>query len=77
MTINSGQSRAARGLLDWTQTDLAEEAGLGLSTVLDFERNRRIVSDKVIFAIQQALESAGVKFIPISKSGGPGVRLKP
>ena len=50
-------------------------ASLGLSTVVDFERQRRIVSAEAIAAIRAALESAGVEFIA-ENGGGPGVRLR-
>lgn len=69
------QCRAARVLLDLTQTDTAKLAGLGLSTVVDFERARRVVSQAAIDAIRAALESAGVEFLA-ENGGGPGVRLK-
>jgi hypothetical protein len=58
-----------------TQPDLARAAVLGLSTVVDFERKRREVSDEAIAAIKRALEAAGIEFID-ENGGGPGVRLK-
>lgn len=57
-----------------TQPQLAEAAKLGLSTVVDFERSRRIVSPDKVAAIRAALEGAGVQFIP-ENGGGAGVRL--
>jgi transcriptional regulator with XRE-family HTH domain len=72
--IKPGQCRAARALLEITQAQLAEISGLGLSTVVDFEKSRRAVSEEAIFAIQAALENA-VEFID-ENGGGPGVRLK-
>jgi transcriptional regulator with XRE-family HTH domain len=77
--MTPAQCRAARALLDWTQPRLAEEAELGLSTIVDFERQRRLVSDGGLTAIRRALEAAGVEFIAVDKTsrrGGPGVRLK-
>lgn len=53
---------------------LAESAGLGLSTVVDFERSRRALPEKTVAAIRSALESAGVIFIE-ENGAGPGVRL--
>jgi hypothetical protein len=50
-------------------------AGLGLSTVVDFERGRRRVSFDAIDAIRRALEKAGVIFVD-ENGEGPGVRLK-
>lgn len=57
-----------------TQTDLAKAAGLGQSTVIDFEKERRVVSEQAVKAIRAALEAAGVEFIP-ENGGGAGVRL--
>ena len=42
------QCRAARVLLDWQQPQLAEAAGVPLSTIVDFERSRRVVSKEKI-----------------------------
>lgn len=68
------QSRAARGLKDWTQAKLAEEAKVGLSTVRNFEAGRSIPVENNLNAMQRALEAAGVEFIP-ENGGGAGVRL--
>jgi hypothetical protein len=73
--ITPAQCRAARSLLDYDQGRLAEMAGLSLSTVVDFERSRRVVSKKAIAAVRIALEAAGVEFIA-ENGGGPGVRLR-
>lgn len=73
--VTPSQCRAARGLLGMTQPGLAKAAALGLSTVVDFERSRRKVSDEAIQAICHALEAAGVEFIP-ENGGGAGVRLR-
>ena len=73
--ITPAQSRAARGLLDWSQQRLADGATLGLSTIRDFEKGRRIPYPNNLTAIRTALESAGVEFIA-ENGGGPGVRLR-
>jgi hypothetical protein len=73
--ISPAQCRAARALLDLTQGDLAGSAQLGLSTVVDFEKNRRQVSQFAIIAIRNALRTAGIEFIE-ENGGGPGVRLR-
>ena len=75
ISITSAQCRAARAIIDMTQPSLAEAAGLGLSTVVDFEKSRRQVSDDAKAAIRAALEAAGVIFID-SNGDGPGVRLR-
>ena len=74
-TMMPAQCRAARSLLGMTQSQLATAAKLGLSTVVDFERDRRPVSQEVAIALRKALERAGVDFID-ENGGGPGVRLR-
>ncbi len=73
--ISPAQCRGARALLDMTQPDLARAAGLGLSTIVDFERSRRDVSQAANVAIRRALETAGIEFIEES-GGGAGVRFR-
>ena len=73
--ISAGQCRAGRALLDITQPDLASRAGLGLSTIVDFERARRPVSSAAIRAICTALQTAGIEFID-ENGGGAGVRFR-
>jgi transcriptional regulator with XRE-family HTH domain len=73
--ISATQCRGARGLLEISQTQLAKAAGLGLSTVVDFEKSRRQVSDNTIKIIRATLEHAGAEFID-GNGGGPGVRLR-
>ena len=69
------QLRAARALLGWSQTELAERAGMSLPTVkrVETERGPR-VSEATRHALQRALELGGVEFID-ENGGGPGVRL--
>jgi transcriptional regulator with XRE-family HTH domain len=71
--MNPDQSRAARGLLDWSQAELAARSNLSESTVRDFEKGRRVPSINNLAAIRRALEAAGVEFIDGDQ---PGVRLK-
>jgi predicted transcriptional regulator len=73
--MSPAQCRAGRALLEITQTQLATSAGLGLSTVVDFEKERRQVAPESIEAIRRALSRAGVEFID-ENGGGPGVRLR-
>jgi transcriptional regulator with XRE-family HTH domain len=62
MEMSPSQCRGARGLLDWSQAKLANEAGVGLSTVYDFEKGRREVSREKVHAMRIALELAGILF---------------
>ena len=56
------QSRAARALLGWSQQDLAGRAGVGVSTVADFERGQRKPTAESSDAMRTALEKAGIAF---------------
>lgn len=73
--ISPDQCRAARTALDLSQGDLAQAAGLGRSTVADYERRARIPNPDNLTALRDALEAAGVAFID-PDGGGPGVRLQ-
>jgi transcriptional regulator with XRE-family HTH domain len=75
MSMTPSQSRGARGLLDWSQQELAGRSNLSESTVRDFEKGRRVPSINNLAAIRTALESAGVEFIA-ENGGGAGVRLR-
>jgi transcriptional regulator with XRE-family HTH domain len=70
--ITAAQCRAARGLIDWTQTGLAEKAGLAVSTVKDFEAGRRTPHESNLKKIIQLFEAAGIEF---TNGDAPGVRL--
>jgi DNA-binding XRE family transcriptional regulator len=73
--MTPAQCRAARALTGMTQSTLAVAASVGLSTIVDFEKERRQVAQPSVDSIRAALESAGVEFIP-ENGGGAGVRLK-
>ncbi len=72
MEISPAQCRAARGLLDWTQSQLAQKVGVALRTIQDFENSRRTPLAIVRASIKQALEQGGVEFLD-----NDGLRLKP
>jgi transcriptional regulator with XRE-family HTH domain len=76
MILTPAQCRAARGLVDWSQDQLANNAGVGNSTVRDFEKGRRVPLDENLAAIRRALEGAGVELIPAKSGKGVGVRLR-
>ena len=73
--ITPQQCRGARALLNMTQPKLASASGLGLSTVVDFEKSRRPVSKEAVQAMCNALQDAGIEFIA-ANNGGVGLRLK-
>jgi transcriptional regulator with XRE-family HTH domain len=72
--ISPPQSRAARGLLEWSQEELASQANLGLSTIRDFEKGATMPVANNLSAMRHALEAGGIQFIA-ENGGGPGVRL--
>jgi transcriptional regulator with XRE-family HTH domain len=74
--MDSRQSRAARGLLKWSQRQLADQSGVGLSTVAEFENDKREPWSDNLSAMRRALEKAGVDFIPAKSGRGVGVRLR-
>jgi predicted transcriptional regulator len=73
--VTPAQSRAARGLLDWNQQDLANEAGVGIVTVHQLEAGTSRPRRATLDVIRRAFEKAGVEFIE-ENGGGPGVRLR-
>ncbi|SEF15187.1 hypothetical protein SAMN05444161_9206 [Rhizobiales bacterium GAS191] len=73
--ITAAQCRAACGLIEMSQLDLARAAVLASSVVIDFEHGASIPQRANLEAIRRALEAAGVEFIA-ENGGGPGVRLR-
>ena len=73
--LNAAQCRAARGLADMSQQQLAEAANVGMSTVRNFEAGRSTPMANNLDALRRALEAVGVIFIP-GNGDGPGVRLR-
>lgn len=67
--------RAARGLLDWTQADLADRAAVSRSTVRDFEGGRHHLHRATAAQMRQAFETAGVAFVDVEHVGA-GVCLR-
>lgn len=71
--MTGNQLRAARALLDWTQQDLATNAGVATRTVRFFEAGSRQPYDQTISQLQDALEKAGIVFL--ESEAGIGVML--
>lgn len=68
--------RAARGLLDWTQSDLAAVAQVSRSTVRDFEGARHDIHRATEAQLKNAFEAHAVAFVDVDGMG-PGVCLRP
>ena len=71
--LTSAQCRAARGLIDWNQQQLADTAGVGVATIRLFEAGKGEQRRSTLSVIRQALEAAGVEF---TNADQPGVRLR-
>ena len=72
--ITGAQLRMARAAVRLGVRDLARLAQISPTTVTRAEADLP-VNKTVIAAIERALETAGIEFIP-ENGGGPGVRLK-
>ncbi len=77
--ITRAQIRAARALIDWTQSDLAQASGVSQVAIKNLERGAtdhpRV---STINNIQAAFDEAGVIFLDAGdiRNGGVGVRIK-
>jgi len=75
--LSSNQIRAARALLGWSGTDLADLSGVGITTLRRYELQRGIpaANTSVLMMIKKTLESAGIEFTgdPLVN---PGVTLR-
>jgi len=73
--ITPEQCRAARGLLNWNQQRLADEAQVGIVTVRQLEAGQNQPRRATLIVVRRTLEEAGVEFID-ENGGGVGVRLR-
>src|ERR1700686_4408579 len=62
--MNGKWCRAARALLNWSQSELAAKAGIGHNTLQNFETGSDYASTSpaTVTAIRRALENGGVIF---------------
>jgi transcriptional regulator with XRE-family HTH domain len=73
--VTPAQCRAGRGLLDWSQQELAKKAGVGVVTVRQLEAGVHEPRRATLDVVRRCFEAAGIEFID-ENGGGPGVRLK-
>lgn len=57
------QSRAARGLLGWTQQDLADASGLSKTAINNFEKKNSDIKADSLRSVRLAFESMGIEFL--------------
>ena len=73
MKILGNQVLAARGLLRWSQRQLAVAADVTEDTIAAWERGEREPRRETIEKIVSAFSSRGIEFL---NGGQPGVRFK-
>lgn len=71
MAITTAQIRGARGILNWSQADLAERTGISATSIGSIENGASTPRANTVQTIQKAFEDAGLEFI-----GMEGVRLR-
>ncbi|MBL9002746.1 MAG: helix-turn-helix domain-containing protein [Myxococcales bacterium] len=74
MKILGKQVVAARGLLGWTQGQLASAADVAIDTVVSWERGEHHPRESTVRRVVEVIEARGVEF---TNGGAPGVRFKP
>ena len=65
--------KAARGLLEWTQSNLADASGISLTAINSIERGAVTPRKSNLAKIQAAFEDQGIEF---TNGDAPGVRLR-
>jgi predicted transcriptional regulator len=70
------QLRAARGLLDWSQRDLAREAGLTLSQIKNIERGALDPRASMVAAIETAFRRTGIVLLEEGDTRGTGIGVR-
>ena len=61
--IAPAQIRAARGMLDWTRSNLARKASLSVETIKNIEHGTYSPKEETIKAITNAFAKQGVEFV--------------
>lgn len=76
--ISGVQVRAARALLGWDQTKLAEAAGVSVITIKRLEAAGEEIHAQfaTVVKVKRAFENAGVLFLGEESGLGYGVRLR-
>jgi predicted transcriptional regulator len=73
------QIRAARALLSWTASDLAEKSGVSYPTIQRLDATRGSVSGRfsTVETIRKTFEAQGIQFLESGEvAAGVGVALK-
>ena len=75
-SITSEQIRAARSVLCWSTTELAERSGVGLATLKRYEAASGVPKSRkgILSVLRKTFESAGIEFIG-TPDDAPGIRI--
>ncbi len=71
MAITTAQIRGARGILNWSQQDLAQRTGISATSIGSIENGQTTPRESTLGTIRKTLENAGIEFI-----GLEGIRQK-
>lgn len=71
MTITTAQIRGARGILGWSQQDLAQRTGISATSIGAIENNQTTPRESTLSTIRKTFENGGIEFI-----GLDGVRIQ-
>jgi transcriptional regulator with XRE-family HTH domain len=69
--VTIAQCRAARGLLGWTQQELADASGLSKTAINNFEKGHSDMKAESLKAIRTAFETRDIEF-----TGTQGLRIR-
>ena len=73
--MTAAQCRAARALLKWSQRELAERSGVGVTTIRTFETDVTAPYESTIEILHDTFEAAGIEFL--TRDGrGVGVQFR-
>ena len=71
MSITTAQIRGARGVLNWSQSDLAARTGVSATSIGSIENGLSTPRENTLNTIKRAFENGGIEFI-----GKEGIRQK-
>jgi DNA-binding XRE family transcriptional regulator len=61
-SLFAAQVRAARAILGWSQSYLAQGVGVNKSTIVDLESNKRAIHEATRYMVLHELVAAGINF---------------
>ncbi|MCB1784225.1 MAG: helix-turn-helix transcriptional regulator [Alphaproteobacteria bacterium] len=73
--MTPSQCRAARGLLNWSQPELARRCSMHKQTISNFEAERSTPSNTSLEKISRVLENGGVEFGPDNAVSLPQIKI--